>query len=141
MKLRIIITIITSFILLTACSKAGSNTKKMLGSWEIVKIDIGEDLTEKATKIEFFKGTENKVNHFYLYLQNGEKYEGQWKFYKNNEFFMKFHEGGMGISHEDIVFGKDYSLSDNQFSFYGTFRHFTSSDTYDDSYCTIVIKQ
>lgn len=141
MKIRIITFLSIAFLLLTACSDVDTKTKNMLGTWEIVNMDTGEKLTENAVKIEFYKGAKGKVNLFYLYSRNAKKYEGQWKFYKSNEFFMKFHEGEKGISDEDIIFSKDYNLSDNQFSFYGTFRHFTSTDTYDDNYCQIVLKR
>lgn len=116
----------------------------MLGTWEVVKLDTNKELTENAVSIDFIKGSKNQVNLFYLYLPNGKKYEGQWRFYKDGTFYMKFHEGGYGVSYEDIIFSEDkgdYNLSANQFNLKGTFRHFISSDKHEDNYCSIVLKR
>ena len=123
------------FLLVYGCSDVNEKTKKLLGTWEIVKMGTGKELTQNAVKIDFIQGSYRTVNKFYLYTQDGLKYEGQWQFYKDKTFYMKFHEGGSGIHYEDQLYGTDYNIFENQFSFTGTF------DDKDENYCSIVLKR
>lgn len=139
MKCKLIIFLVINFFFFSSCSNNDSKTKEMLGSWEVAQINISSDILKDAVKIEFFEGTKDLVNLFYIYLPNGEKYEGQWKIYKN-EFFMKFHSSGFDFD-EDRIFTESFNLTDNQFTCKGTYRHFTSSDTYDDDYFLFVLRR
>lgn len=143
MKINIF-TFFIFFILYLSCNNAKKNTQQLLGTWEIIQMQTYTEFTENAFKIDFIEGSENKVNLFYLYLTDGSKFEGQWQFYKDGSFVMKFHEGHSGVSDEDQIWTKDkgdYSLSENQFNFKGTFTHYISSDNYKDNYCSIVLKR
>lgn len=137
-KIKIITVLIVSMTIISSillsCSNSKSKTKEMLGTWQIVNINITSDYLENAQKIEFFEGTDELVNLFYLYSSNGEKYEGQWNI-KDNEFYMKFHND------ENRIILESYNLDANQFTGKGLYRVFTSSDKYDDSFCSIVLKR
>ena len=102
-----ILSLVFAIFLIQSCNNAEKYTQQLLGSWEIIKMETYTAFTANAVKIDFIKGSENKVNLFYLYLTDGSKYEGQWKFYKDGSFEMKFHEGHSGVSDEDQIWTKD----------------------------------